>query len=926
MSRYGVSEFGTGVYGTTFDGVYDASPMNAYVADPSQGLVYLSWSIPNGEYTRLVLLRGKFGVPDNPDREVSVVLLDIDRPLTDGVADPSNDENYYYDGWNKEGTEAWYAIYVWAPDAEAAGGYRWYLAGSTGTVIPTNHNSADDLRSMLPRAFTSSSGGEVSGTEDSFQPLYKVMDGVGRITDSLRTDMDRILNIYDAEKCPGSLVPSMSAHLGIAGESALPTRVQRYLNKNAIRIFTSKGSSTSIRLMTESLSGLDASLTMNVNELPSPFLSGFEQSTDDISTGILSGPVSSASAVASLVPVTGRPGYPVLSSTDPAQLTLPPALGILRGSGGLSHALVLHRDASGTSSTNYTTVIGTKGTAPSGSFTTGDTLEVNHNGTGWSTSSGFVTEIEAVTGSPVIAVPFDIVTTEEALFTPLMDWRLKGTNVTTSPLAFTATYGPDHVVLWAEALAGENLLLMTEHSNTFLQGHVVHVSLPSLSIDGDFTITEILDPKRFTVSHTPVTDVFLSPTSVTENTVTGPEYARVLKVNEGEFYTASAWTHVDSAGRSVSLSIRAMDASLQTLGLFTSTTALTSGTWGQAVVSEIMPTGTKFASLEITVPDIPANGHARIDNVQFQYGSDATKYTDGSNVFVQLATSLVSDPNALLRLRLKDRLTDVTATGRTHTVLLTPDTPISMAANGHLSVPFNTVSRYFSNVDPTTTSADDLDLIPLTSDPGLSYLSGYSPELVFIGGTRETVEVVLRAAVTANGTTAILARQLSGIDPATDDIWSLSIVQASPTTATITATINNPDSDPATAITLSADFPYAAEAVRWYRMRLIASTSSGNLTDGATLGLYYAPDSVKEPTSWTLVDSTTAASAAITNIPGEIRVGDPTGGAAMDLYHARIGNIARFDSEDYSATTGTAPNDFGAQESILWSYTGSYTA
>lgn len=897
-------------------GKYSAMPMYANVADVA-GSATLHWQPPTGDFTRLIIVASRLGVPDNPDREKSRRVLDVD--YTPGSEDPNLSTTALTDTALTPGREEFYAMYAWGTDAEVTGGYRWYLAGYCSVLLPVLHHSADALRAMLPAAAMTSEASIVSGPEEPDSVLYNVAGAIGETMDYLRTDVDRFTDIYDPTRCPSALVPYVGATLGIEGESALPMRASRDLNRYAVRIFTSKGTSTAIRLMTEALSGLDAQVTTSKNRIPTPFLSGFEHDADDVVTGTVVSAPTVVSTVVHEVWVDGCPGYPVSAEYDPASLAGAPVLAELSNATTTQHVLLLNKKSTSGGQSKWTLIPGAKKTLSTiGDFGAGSVLSVNANGTGWTASNGYVARTVPHGGDHPAHPPYTATTEAEQLFPPLMERCLLVENVSDIPYVLLML-GPWHNIIYAEKYDGADTLLVTEHNHSFQPGDVIEATITGWSLSATpLTVTEVVDQRRIRVSHRGTAFAVLdqsSATSQVDHQIFGPDHARVMPAVPDEFYTFSFWAYSDGT-TTLSPAISFFDKDMAYTDEYRPDDFVISG-WTHVVLTASTPeAATCYAGVYVLGT---TDSLFYVDNAQFELASDASKYADGGNIVVQLATSVTTDPDTSLRRRLKDRLSQVTAAGRTHTILLSTDTALGIAANGVLSLTYDPLERYFRQADPETVTALDQEAIYLTESPDVTYVPAYDPEAVSRAGGRDLLEFVFRADITATGSAQVIANQKSGLDPATDDVWKLSVVLASPTTATLTFVVNNADTDPAHAITLSATVPYSAGTSRWYRARLVATESSGNFKDGAEATLAWAPDATSEPEAWTTV-GTTSKSVGITDMPGDIRIGDASAGAAISLRHARLGRVAEFSGADYDDTTKTAINPYGSFEAAYWTY------
>jgi hypothetical protein len=242
-------------------------PFTASVVDYDQ--VNLSWTNPVGEFRRFRLLRNQEGIPDT--EEDGLILYD-------GTEAPSF--NNFLDNGNTQsgdvvpiirGRHVYYSIWLWLGEDEDN---RWYLVGNVYTTMPTSHpvitgtgtESTTHTRLMesLPKVLTSRDLNAL-GTTDYSSDLAKFLEGFSFTTDQLLTLTDLLLPNSSFINLTPELLNAYAGNLGLERENRLSTKYQRKLVRNALTLYSEKGTADSLNGFVESLTGYSTDLILSPN-------------------------------------------------------------------------------------------------------------------------------------------------------------------------------------------------------------------------------------------------------------------------------------------------------------------------------------------------------------------------------------------------------------------------------------------------------------------------------------------------------------------------------------------------------------------------------------------------------------------------------------------------------------------------------------
>lgn len=289
MARYGSFLYGTATYGLQPRLAYSVEPMSLTVLD--FGKTFVTWQNPTGDFTRIRLVRSQAGYPETA--EDGIILYD--EVATSGevslleFTDPDDATNVP----NIEtGRQVYYRVFLLI-DA----GY-WVTAGQIADVVPSDHNVQSKLMDIIPRVFTSSIQSPI-GVVDPNSALFNFMDGLSFTYEQLLTQTDLARPNHAADKTPDSLIVNEVLNVGLDYEPNLPIRSQKKLIREAIYMYSHKGTRTGLETYVESLTNYAPTITVS----PNLFLTA-QDSTFYNSVGNWQTNACTISAVTSQVPPT----------------------------------------------------------------------------------------------------------------------------------------------------------------------------------------------------------------------------------------------------------------------------------------------------------------------------------------------------------------------------------------------------------------------------------------------------------------------------------------------------------------------------------------------------------------------------------------------------------------------------------------------
>lgn len=224
MSRYGIDYYGLGYYGTDNPIKFDATP---FTAIPSgYGSILLNWTAPNGDWSKLTIVRNSYGFPVNP-WDGSTVLTAYNGTTQTYYNDSAGlaQSQYYY-----------YTIFVFGLTQ-----YAWVKAGTAYALSVKEYGNTKTMYDYLPEIYKIQNPYSPSSDWDNPE-LYAFLSNFGFELDYDQTMADMVTNKYDPQKLNGAFIPVLMNQFGLTYEPSLGVQQNRILLRDGVTLSTQKGS------------------------------------------------------------------------------------------------------------------------------------------------------------------------------------------------------------------------------------------------------------------------------------------------------------------------------------------------------------------------------------------------------------------------------------------------------------------------------------------------------------------------------------------------------------------------------------------------------------------------------------------------------------------------------------------------------------
>jgi hypothetical protein len=263
VAKYGVNYYGSSSYGSFVNLRFSVQPMSVLATELSTvssfSKVLVEWQTPRGEFTRIRLVRNQAGFPETSEDGVII----YDEFATEGTVSRSSiidGEDNPTDIPLVPGRQVYYRMFLFTNTK------IWKVAGSITAIVPSDHGIQDKFMATIPKVFTSKSQ-EPLGAVDVDSDLYKFMSGLTFAQEELYTLIDLLKPRHTGLETPFELIPAEVTNYGLLSESALPVKNQKRLIREALYMYTHKGTQKSIETYAESLTGFEPTITVSKNLL-----------------------------------------------------------------------------------------------------------------------------------------------------------------------------------------------------------------------------------------------------------------------------------------------------------------------------------------------------------------------------------------------------------------------------------------------------------------------------------------------------------------------------------------------------------------------------------------------------------------------------------------------------------------------------------
>jgi hypothetical protein len=279
------------LYGEQSKLALSAEPMSATALQYNK--ISLSFAAPTGTYIAFRIVRNQDSYPET--EQDGVILLESDNNIPNTTLIDSNE---IVGAPLVEGKFAYYKAWILTADNE-----YWSPAGQTYVLVPSRHNlklsndvvaansvtgietndatlninanfstTHQRFMSILPRVITSAANGSVDelsapDVNGENTVISKFLSGFSFSLDEFLTFANLALPDISGEHTAPEIMRLQAHEFGITNDNELLTRAQKRLIREAIYIYSRKGTDKGLATFTESLTGFNSTRTLSKNLL-----------------------------------------------------------------------------------------------------------------------------------------------------------------------------------------------------------------------------------------------------------------------------------------------------------------------------------------------------------------------------------------------------------------------------------------------------------------------------------------------------------------------------------------------------------------------------------------------------------------------------------------------------------------------------------
>lgn len=281
MAKYGSVVYGQTTYGQKSRLSFSVSPFTATAVDYEK--VELNWGIPVGGYSAFRVLRNQDGFPETSEdgvilfEEFNINLDDEGSEITTGTVSIGSlvDEPLLPVPKLVPGKFAYYRVWILKTSDNV-----WYPAGDTYVLVPSDHplygpdrqilrTTHDKVMRLIPRVFTSTAKSTLDEVDNNTD-LYVFLKGFSFTLDEFLTMIDTLIPNYLEERTSPQLLGKKAEQLGLNRDSIADIKHQKKMVREALYIFSQKGTLSSLSTLVESLTGYQPSISVSHNLMLTP--------------------------------------------------------------------------------------------------------------------------------------------------------------------------------------------------------------------------------------------------------------------------------------------------------------------------------------------------------------------------------------------------------------------------------------------------------------------------------------------------------------------------------------------------------------------------------------------------------------------------------------------------------------------------------
>ena len=258
MGLYSIARYQIDTYGKAPRLAFSVAPFTAVavpgVGDQEYSTVQLNWTTPQGDFSKVRLLRSQDGFPETEEDGLLLWSIDGAGVLLSSFVDSPSTATIPL----APGKFAYYRIWLYRDSTQT-----WLVAGDAACLVPRPHDSVtpdgevllsthDKFMDLLPRVFTSANQSPLD-VVDKTSTLYKFLKGFSYTLDEIMTFADNVLPEESGTAINPALIDLRTANLGLENEAYISTKSQKRLIREAIYMYTNKGTENALETYAESL-------------------------------------------------------------------------------------------------------------------------------------------------------------------------------------------------------------------------------------------------------------------------------------------------------------------------------------------------------------------------------------------------------------------------------------------------------------------------------------------------------------------------------------------------------------------------------------------------------------------------------------------------------------------------------------------------
>lgn len=255
MAKYGNFLYGSAKYGSAPKLAYSVEPMSIIIVDFTRALI--EWASPTGLFSQIRLVRNQIGFPETSEDGVII----WEEYASEGDVSRSS----FVDGEDNPtdiplvaGRPVYYGMFLFTDEKV------WVNAGRISDTVPSSHGMQQRIMDIIPKVYTSKEQSPL-GVTDTTSALYNFMDGFSFTLEQLMTLIDLVRPNHTKESSPSSLIIIQTDNVGLNQEQSIPLKNQKQLIREAFYLYSHKGLESGIATYAESLTGYAPEITVSSN-------------------------------------------------------------------------------------------------------------------------------------------------------------------------------------------------------------------------------------------------------------------------------------------------------------------------------------------------------------------------------------------------------------------------------------------------------------------------------------------------------------------------------------------------------------------------------------------------------------------------------------------------------------------------------------